>query len=72
MSIYYDATCPECKTLNLVDNGDPDDMTACDVETFRCWKCKTVVRVPEFNGDPFTINNDQDDADTDGIQLRDH
>lgn len=31
--------CPGCGKTNFVNNGDPLDMTAMDVEGIECWKC---------------------------------
>jgi hypothetical protein len=37
-----------------------------DIETFRCWNCKTVCTLPEYDGDDPAIADDQSGACEDG------
>lgn len=32
--------CPKCGEKNFVNNGDPDDMTICDIDGIKCWNCR--------------------------------
>lgn len=40
MSIQIcDMKCPKCGSINWINNGDTDDITAPDVDAIRCWSC---------------------------------
>ena len=39
---YIDETCRYCGKENLICLGRMDDMTAPDVEGFKCWNCGSV------------------------------
>lgn len=41
--------CPECLTVNYVNNGDPQDCTGRDLDGIQCWNCK---RIWLFDDDP--------------------
>lgn len=38
--MWYSTDCPECKSLNWVNNGNVEDQTVSDVEGLICWNCK--------------------------------
>lgn len=37
--IWYQITCSECKALNWLYGGDPEDMTAPEIDGLKCYKC---------------------------------
>lgn len=40
MESYFKIACPQCGTLNIVNNGDDSDLTVADVDGVICWHCK--------------------------------
>jgi hypothetical protein len=69
MRTWGEEPCPKCGTPNMIDLGDMSDQTAADVETFRCFSCKTVCKLPEADGEDCEVAEDQTHADEDGKQV---
>ena len=42
MSDAHSEDCPQCKSRNWILLGDLTDLSGCDPEAVRCWKCKHV------------------------------
>lgn len=36
---WYEFTCPDCRKHNFVSDGDPNDPTLFDIESWKCWNC---------------------------------
>jgi phage FluMu protein Com len=54
---WWKIWCPNCNAVNWLNNGDPSDMTAFDVQAFKCHACGKVSAMSD--DDEF----DEDDAD---------
>jgi len=39
MEIIYSENCPFCGKVNFVNNGDPGDLSKCDIDGIKCWNC---------------------------------
>ena len=39
MDAWYEISCADCGTRNLVDNGDITDCTVSDIDGFICYMC---------------------------------
>lgn len=37
--MWYEITCPECGTSNMLYYGDPNDLTGYEPEVLECYKC---------------------------------
>ena len=42
---WYKNHCPKCKAVNWVNNGDETDITAIDIEGYKCRKCKEITYI---------------------------
>lgn len=63
---WYELECAACGQTNMVNGGDMSDMTAHDIETFKCCWCRKVSQIPECEGEPCTLAKDQTDWDEEG------
>lgn len=61
MDTFIRQSCPKCKSLNWVNNGDTSDLTEMDVTGIRCWNCGKCW---EIDYDDYIIEKDPyDDSD---------
>ena len=48
---WYKEICPNCKTINWVCNGDETDITAIDIDGFKCRECGIIKYFGDFEED---------------------
>lgn len=49
VQIWFQDNCPECRSSNWINDGDPSDLTAMDVGGIKCWKCGHCWKLDEFS-----------------------
>lgn len=59
MNQYLSFDCPNCQKYCIYSNGDISDLTVGDVETVKCWNCKQVSKVPEYESELFELTLDE-------------
>ena len=60
---WYELGCPQCNSINFVNDGDTQDLTLPDIEGCKCWNCSHCF---DFEGNP--VDEDECCCD-DGINL---
>ena len=55
---WWCISCPKCKHSNWLNNGDPSDQTAFDVEGCRCWNCGHCWKLSDEFDDEVSENDD--------------
>ena len=58
---WWCSSCPHCKNSNWVNNGDPNDFSATDVEGIICWHCGHRWLIAEF--DDFEFSEEEGNED---------
>jgi hypothetical protein len=55
---WLEVSCPNCKTLNWINNGDLENFSDMDAEGFACWQCHKT-----FSLDGMPTDDDHTSAD---------
>lgn len=54
--VWIKTSCPQCKTVNWICDGDIEDLTVSDIEGIECYKCSYKWArgdLEDFNYDPY-------------------
>ena len=73
VDMWYEVSCPECGTSNMIYYGDPNDLTGYDPEAVKCFKCGHVeVLVESFDDEDEDEYDIEVQANTGLMQPRDY